>query len=245
MNTYELNDSIIFLSRVGDGIGRRTLKNLMELLFRNLVEQSSRYMDTVNEAPYSFSEKQIHSIFAPSLAKLTDSFLMEQPISRQWSKRKKLNMKDSHGWLDYWCRYKGYDYFIELKHNYDAFRTDNIKDSLLKNWKLMNSQLSVVRKDAKEYRKNCKGVFLVSLHFVTVYETCSSNKDPKSFADNLRLKEIQKNYFNSDQLKPSPNWSALWVVPKSYVRSTYKELKLNYQYYPSIMVLANVSELIN
>lgn len=245
METYELNETTFFLSRVGDGIGRRTIKNFMELLFKNVVEQSTKYMDSVKEAPYSFSEKQLHSIITPAIARLTDSFLMEQPISRQWSKRKKLDMNDSHGWLDYWCRYKGYDYFIELKHNYDAFKTDTIKDRLIKNWKLMNAQLAVVRNDAKEYRKNCKGVFLVSLHFVTVYETCSSIKEPSSLTNNVRLKEIQKNYFTSAQFKPAPNWSALWIVPKHYVLSTMKELSTNNQYYPSIMIVANISKLID
>jgi len=239
------NESIVFLSRIGDGIGRRTIKKFLESLFANVVNQSTKYMDSVSEAPYCFTEKQLHSIFAPSIAKLTDAFLMEQPISRQWSKKKKLDMSDSHGWLDYWCRYQGYDYFIELKHNYDAFSTDTIKDRLIRNWDLMNNQLAVVKNDAKSFSQNSKGVFLVSLHFITVYETCSIKKDPSSLDNKKRIRDIQQNYFNSEKLKPSPNWSALWIVPNQYIKSTMKELSVNVEYYPSIMIIANISNLID
>jgi len=107
-------------SDIGDGIGRRIANDFLNKLFEGFARQSSVYIKAIGEAPFAYRERQLHSIFAPALARFTTAFLMEHPLSRQWSKAKKLEHIDYTGWLDYWCRYRDFDFFIEIKHDYSA-----------------------------------------------------------------------------------------------------------------------------
>lgn len=241
MNSPKESKSIIIVSNIGDGKGRRIVKAFLDQLFENVAEQASKYMDQIDDAPYAYRELQLHSLLAPSIAKLTDVFLMEQPVTRNWSLKKKHSLDDSNGRLDYWCRYKKYDYFIELKHSYDAYNTNNIKTSTVERWDNMTSQLKKSKKEALKYSEHCNGVFLIAMQAITVYETAN---EPSSIENLERLLEIQKNYLYSEKFNPSPNWSALWIVPKKYITKTSVELDKSNEYYPALIIQARVSEVI-
>lgn len=248
MTNAENFGTVNYINDVFDGRGNRVVKEFLVKLFDSSIEHSIKYMDAISEAPYAYGEKQIHSIIAPALSKVTDdrigdTFLMERPIERRWSKKKKLNMADSHGWLDYWCRYRNVDFFIEVKHNYDSFRTENIRAQAYENWRYMNNeQLGVVRSEAKRYSQYCKGVILVSFHVFTIYENIRKTSEPKSIENKKELIEIQKRYY--ERLNPKPNWSALWIVKRDYVEKSKTENGNQNEYYSGLMIMVNVSEII-
>ena len=244
METIRNIGKINFISDIGDGTGRRIAKEFLNKILIEFAKQSTKYINAIYDAPFSYKERQLHSILAPALSKITAAFLMESPIERQWSKRKKEDIRDYTGWLDYWCRYKNVDFFIELKHNFDSYRTSIVRKETLQNWSLMNnSQLAMLQKEAKRYSEFCKGVLLVSLHVVTIYEYLQNHKEPKSIGDIEKLIEIQKNYY--DKLNPSPNWSGLWILNENLIKKSKDEIEAHNQYYPGVMMIAKVYEIIN
>ena len=165
------------ISDIKDGEGKRIAKDFLNLLLTEFAKQSSKYIRGAYEAPFSYGEKQLHSIFAPAISKITPVFLMEHPIEREWSKVKNEDWDNSQGWLDYWCRYRNVDFFIELKQNFDCYSTETIRKSIKNNWSYMNKkQLQLVKKEAKQFSEWSKGVFLLSLHVIIIYEKWSGPK---------------------------------------------------------------------
>jgi len=244
METIRNSGKVNIISKIGDGSGRRVAKEFLNKILVEFVKQSTKYINATGESPFSFRERQLHSVFAPAISKITDAFLMESPIERQWTKRSKQNFDDYSGWLDYWCRYRNVDFFIELKHSFDSFKTMNIRNDTMEKWNYMNNfQINAIKSEAKRYSEFCKGVLLVSLHVVTVYDYLKIQKESYDLNDHDKLIEIQSNYYNS--LKPSPNWSGLWILNNELIGQSVDEFENNYQLYPGVILIAKVFEIIN
>lgn len=231
-------------SDIKDGEGKRITNDFLRKLLKEFAKQSTRYMKSVSDTPFAYGERQLHSILAPAISKITPTFLMEQPIEREWSKLNKLDFFDSQGLLDYWCRYRDVDFFIEIKHGYDAYSTNTIKKSTKSDWAYMNKeQLQLIKKEAKAYSKNSKGVILLALHIITIYETCKLGQAPKSQENIVELSWIKDNYYS--QLKPKPNWGGLWIPKNSLVENCNDESEINETYYPGVVFISKVSNIIN
>lgn len=244
METIRNSGKVNIISDIGDGTGRRIAKEFLNKIIIEFAKQSTKYIKATSEAPFSFKEKQLHSVLLPAISKITDAFLMESPIERQWSKKKKLNFNDYNGWLDYWCRYRDVDFFIELKHSYDSYKTKNIRKSTNEKWKYMNNfQLDAIKNEALRYSEFCKGVLLISLHVVTVYDYLKNNKETNSSEDYEKLEEIQINYH--ENLKPNPNWSGLWVLNNELLEKSVDKTETHNQFYPGVIMIAKVFEIIN
>lgn len=226
-----------------DGEGTRIARDFLDRLLTEFAKQSSKYMIGACEAPFAYKEKQLHSMLAPSISKITPLFLMEQPIEREWSKLRNANMINTMGWLDYWCRYRNIDFFIELKHGIDSFSTDNIRKNTKKDWLYANSkQLQFLKKEAKLFSQWSKGVILLSLHVISIYETTKLDKQPKSSENIEDLLWIQQNYYTN--LKPKPNWSGLWILNNTLVETCKVEYDKSDKYYPGVLWLSRISEII-
>lgn len=232
------------ISDIKDGEGKRIAKDFLNLLLIEFSKQSSKYIRGVSEAPFAYREKQLHSIFAPAISRITPIFLMELPIEREWSKIKNENWANSQGWLDYWCRYRNVDFFIELKHDYDCYSTETIRESVNNNWWYMNkNQLQLVKKDAKIFSEWSKGVFLLSLHVITIYEKTKINKKPESIENLEELNLIQQNYY--ENLRPNPDWCGLWILNKRLAQDCCYETDRNVEYFPGVLFLSRISEIIS
>jgi hypothetical protein len=232
------------ISDIRDGEGKRIAKEFLNLLLTEFAKQSGRYIKEVYDAPFAYKEKQLHSIFAPAISKITPVFLMELPIEREWSKIKNKDWANSRGWLDYWCRYRNVDFFIELKHDYDCYSTETIRKRVSNNWYYMDkNQLQLVKKEAKIFSEWSKGVFLLSLHVITIYEKTKKNKSPKSIENLEELKWIQRNYY--ENLRPNPNWSGLWILNNRLAQDCAYETKKYDEYFPGVLFLSRISEIIN
>ena len=127
------------INKIGDGEGRRIASDFMDKVLIGFAKQSAKYINAVYEAPFVYSEKQLHSVLAPVISNIAETFLMEHPLERKWEIESEPTFESYTGSLDYWCRYRGLDLFIELKHDRDAYKNDNIRQEAHKNWKKMNT----------------------------------------------------------------------------------------------------------
>jgi len=212
---------------------------------REFVKQSAKYIEFAHEATFTYRERQLHTTIAPVLDKITDAFLFESPVDRNWSKLQKYDYEDSHGWVDYWCRTKNIDFFIEIKHDYCAYRTGKIRDSTIRHWKQATNQLTTIRNEARKMSKYSKGSFLLLLHILPIYETKSIKKEFDSIVNNDKLLLLQKHYHYN--LKPKPNWSSLVVFNNKLVNNFVNEYKEDgrelKQCFPALLFIVRMSNL--
>jgi len=106
MEVIKAVGEINYISHLLDGQGTRIANDFLSQLVREFSKQCSLYIRATNEVPFVFRERQLHSILAPAISKITDSFLMEAPVLREWSSISSKQYDDSHGWVDYWCKYR-------------------------------------------------------------------------------------------------------------------------------------------
>lgn len=222
------------LKRQGDD---RTVLEFLDKLFIVFSKQATKYMNSIsNDTPFAYRERQMHSLLAPAISNITDSFLMEQPLFRVCDKRKNRDGVDYRGWLDYWCRYNNYDFFIEVKHGYSAYSSKIIREINRRKWEISITQLDNSKKEAKNYKNHSKGVFLVALNFVTIYFGSKKRESCPKFDLNT-ISKIKDNYCN---LKPQPNWSALWMLHEDLYNNSFSEFENKNEYYPGIIALAKI-----
>ena len=228
---------INYISSLKDGEGIRVANDFMKLLIEEFSKQSSLYMRNTEEVPFTYGEKQLHSIIAPALSRITSEFLMESPVKRKWSSEYSADYNDSHGWVDYWCRYRNTSFLIELKHGFIATKSGKVREGVKEDWKKALSQLNVIEEEAKNYIEYCNGVFRLALHVLPLYETVNNKERSElTFKD---LVEIQKQVVN--ELEYPPNWSALWMIhdeligPYEYVNT--KEC------YPGVLFMCSLYEI--
>jgi hypothetical protein len=231
------------INKIGKGEGMQKAADFMKDLIEGFAKQSAKYINAVSEAPFSYSERQLHSVLAPVISNIADAFLMEHPMERKWESEGESVFESYTGFLDYWCRYKGLDLFIELKHDRDAYKNDNIRQEAHKNWKKMNNeQLERVKDEAKRFSKHSKGILLIALHAFTVYETLPNSKESMAREDAETLLSSQLNYF--DNLDPKPNWSGVWILHRDLFDRCTRDYENKKSYFPGVILVAKINELI-
>jgi hypothetical protein len=231
------------INNIGVGKGERIASDFMEKLVLGFAKQSAKYINAVSEAPFSYSERQLHSVLAPVISNIAEAFLMEHPMERKWESESESTLESYTGFLDYWCRYRGLDLFIELKHDRDAYKNDNIRKEALHNWDYMNNkQLERVKDEAKRFSEHSKGVLLIALHAFTVYETLPNSKESLAREDIETLLSSQLNYFNN--LDPKPNWCGLWVLHRDLFDRCTRDFEIKKSYFPGVILVAKINELI-
>jgi len=248
MKTIKLVGYINEISDIERSEGTLKLRDFLTQFVEEFSKHSSRYIRSNHEAPFAMREKQLPSIIAPVLSKITaGSYLMEVPVNREWSRIKKRRYKDSYGWTDYWCRFRGIDLFIETKHDYHCY-DGNIQKWTDNHWRGANEQLNLIKNEAEEYSKSSGGSFLLAMHVVTIFETIGVKKkyNAKSIGKIDELIDIQKDYM--EKLNPKPNWSALWILHRELAENSIYDYPLgNYkrqEYYPGVLFFVKSSQII-
>lgn len=228
------------IDEIKDGTGKRVTRDFLQQLLKGFAEQSLKHINffdnsTPSIPPFAYREKQLHSVIAPAICEISDSFLMECPVSREWSKKEK-NLKDRMGWLDYWCRYRDFDFFIELKHSY--FQYDkSVRKETIEKWKESIKQLSLLKAEAKDYGQYCNGVISIALEVVTIFDDVKTKGTIPLYKKSV-LEEMQEKCFN--ELKPKPDWSGIWILDKESVKRTYFEYDESTEVYPAVIMVAKV-----
>jgi hypothetical protein len=243
METLRNLGKINIINKIGVGEGTRIASDFMEKVLLGFAKQSAKYINAVSEAPFSYSERQLHSVLAPVISDIAEAFLMEHPMERKWEIENESTLESYTGFLDYWCRYRGIDMFIELKHDRDSYKNNLIRKEAKLNWDYMNNfQLERVKNEAKRFSEHSKGVLLIALHAFTVYETLPNSKDSMAGEDIDTLISSQLNYFNN--LEPKPNWSGLWVIHRDLFDRCTRDYENKKSYFPGVILVAKINELI-
>ncbi len=223
-------------SYLQDGEGIRILKNFLLGSIIEIANESKRFINQVGQSPFAYSERQLHTVIAPAISRTSDCFIMESPVDRKWSQIDGQVAEDSRGWVDYWCCYKQFNYYIELKKRYVSYSSKTLTQQVKEEWQVACNQLDVIQEDIKEQEKIAKRVFRIAIEVLTIY---GQSKDKEKLTYNLEgLLEVQKNTMAQlSEIKP-PNWSCLWVLHDHLVEKyTYGDTM---ESYPAILFLAHI-----
>lgn len=230
---------INYISKLTDGDGTRISNEFFKKLIKEFAKQTSLYIRATEEVPFAFSERQLNSVIAPAISKISPAFLMEAPVDRKWSSISKTKYNDSYGRVDYWCYYRNIVFLIEIKHDFISCKTGSLRKILKEDWNTALEQLDVIENEAKFRSEDCKGVFRVALDIVPLYETVN-HQETKTLGKEEQLLNIQNKAMNG--FDRNPNWSAMWMLHKDLVGPyEYTNAK---ECYPGILFLCNIYEVI-
>ena len=225
-------------STLKDGEGIRVLKKFLLDTVIEIAKEGANFIQHVGHSPLAYSERQLHTIIAPAIARTSDCFIMESPVDRKWSILDEENTQDSRGWVDYWCAYKDFSYYIELKKRYISYSTKNLLTQVKEEWQVACNQLAAIQDEIKAQEQVSKKVFKIAIEILTVY--IQSKDNDKLTFDIEGLLEVQKNAIRQISDIREANWSCLWVLHDDLVE-TYSYDKVN-EVYPALLYLVNIEQ---
>ena len=222
-----------FQDEMADGLGIRNARRFLADTAVAFARECKSYYDVVKEFQFIYREKQVNSALLPAISKTADAVLLEQPVSRR------CNQDASHGWLDYWVAYGTTIFLIEVKHSWNAIRTENIRQDQQAAWKEALDQLKRIHKRDVYGLSEDYNAVKMALMVVPFY--CSHQDEDKSAP--LEIEQTQESFESFVQhLKPAPHWRCLWHLhsdlqgPFSY----QDEKSTCYEMYPCVGLVANV-----
>ncbi len=217
-----------FLSELKKGTGTLIANDFLKKMVEEFGKSAAKFIDFNGYPAFAHSERQLHSILAPAFSKMTDTFLMEVPVRRDWSKHEEQG-ENKVGWIDYCCEYRNIAFLIELKHDFISYNSGKITSKLKSKWIEADKQIKVVEKEAEKKSEWSKGVFRVSLTIAPY--VVKADEENKVVWDDLH-KLIR------EELNPKPNWIGFW---KLHSGLDY-EFGANDNRLPIVAFIANVSE---
>lgn len=224
-----------------DGTGIRILKNFLEALSTEFGKKSRQFHDVAGVHSFVYRERQLHSVLAPVFSDITDAFLMESPVNRRWSDTTEETHagEDSHGWVDYWCMHKGYNYYVELKHDFISYKSGKIRTVAKENWKKACLQLDALNDEIETQRELAKGIFRIVLHVMPVF--ISGGEDKLKEVSEEKLKAIRTEAIENLSKERTPNWSCLWI-PHRDIQGPFEYINKE-ESYPGVFIFAHVAEI--
>ena len=227
---------------VKNGSGSLLAVQLLDELIASFADYSSLYINATGEAPFTYRERQLSSLLSPALASVATAFLAELPIGREkvslQKGKSKINKRT--GWVDFWAEYKGYEFFIELKHSYDSIRTQHLRKEAVSKWHEMTEvQLPNLEKEAIQMSANRKGIFTLALHVISIYHYRKKGGIDTMYYPQ-KLIDTRDRIF--DEINTS-NWCAVWSLHDNLVEDSKYEDDTHLESYPGVVFLAKIKKI--
>jgi len=216
-----------------DGDGARVSRDFLRRLLKYIVEKSAKYYTETGEHVLTHRERQLHSVVCPSIAEITSSYLMEQPLNR-----KPAGEEEYRGNVDYWISYRNYSFLMELKHSYFAYRNaENPRKSIAKRFVRAIEQLREIRREECRYLTINKGLIKVALQAVVFYQG-SKDKLSKNDLKGQDFKNLFTKLVTNTELKRRSNLLSLWVFDEGLIEIV--EYKNGSEIFPAVAFVGNI-----
>lgn len=206
-----------------------TKRLLIGVAKRALAFNSRKY--GISELPFLFRERQLDTLILPELALLCKGLVFaEYPVERR-IRKKRQEIEEWKGRIDYLCIYKDYTFVIEVKHSYDNFETPvTCGERLLERWKTMNKeQLPSVKDYVKHFEERTKGVIRLGLHFVISHSNTNISENVREEYILQERAMLNRLYKDLQTIMP-PDFMSVWELDDDMV---YHDCA-----YPGLILLA-------
>jgi len=223
-----------------DTDGASVSRDFLTKLTLNIVRRSTAFYDEIRNPGdhiFSYRERQLHSILAPSIADITASFIMEHPLSR-----KPHGEQEFRGHVDYWVSYRNYSFLIEFKHAFFAYnRVKSPNSNLTEKFDEALWQLKSVRIDQCRDLTPNKGLIKMALEAIVFYE---GSKYPlsRNSLEGQDFKKIFNMLMKNMKFTQRLDFQALWILHKRLVEPW--QFPKEYEIYPALAFFGNISEMV-
>jgi hypothetical protein len=196
-----------------DDDGSRVAKDFLEKLVKNIIKRSIKYYEATEDHVFTYREKQLHSVVCPSIADITDSYLIEHPL-----KRKRRGEKQAHhGNVDYCVRHRNTTFLLELKHTYFAYRNTNYpRKSIVEKFEDALDQLKKIPRNQYSTLLTSDFLLKVALETIVFYRS-SKNKNLEDNLESAIFKQAFEKMLVSTGLSTKSNFQALWIINRKFV----------------------------
>ncbi len=220
-----------------DDDGTRVSRDFLKRLIFNIIKRSTAYFNETGDHIFIYREKQLNSVVCPSIGDLTDSFVIEHPLTR-----KPHGDDEYSGRVDYWMNYRNYSYVMELKHSYFAYKmADSPRQDLSDKFNLAIKQLKSIKTDeCRKLSYNSKGLIKIALQAIVFYQG-SQDEILRDDLKELDFKKSFKQLITNTDLNES-NFRSLWLLNKGLIESV--KYKNGYEIYPAVAFVGNVLEIV-
>ncbi|MCT7519180.1 MULTISPECIES: hypothetical protein [Aliarcobacter] len=224
------NTQIFCMDTLSDDKGIRSLRKFLNEMIVNFSNETFSFYDVWGEFPFIYSEKQIHSILAPSIHQYTGNVWLEQPFK---------DYKKNQRFLDIATTDRKNIYLIELKHSWNS-KTDKTNKRLADEWEIAIKQIDDINRKTIHGYFNFKdyNVFKIALMITPTYLS-SSEEHNILLSGSKEYAEMLFNDFDSyDAQKYKANFVGTIKInePKKYVHDFYN----GSQVYPYVSFIAKV-----
>ena len=197
----------------------------------NFEKELTRVSDFLKENPLIYREKKISSLIFPALLESSEVVVMEHEFK----------IKNKNRFLDFYIAEKDFErvYLAELKHGYEAYSRDIIKQGTINKWEELLSQIKDLnKKNVNNYIDSENKKYKLAI-FVLPSFISSDNKDVLSKI--LDKRDTAKNYQN--RIKECFEGSNWWYTIK--VNSDLNKISIenSKEVFPFVTLLGKVEEL--
>lgn len=219
-----------------DGQNIRKAKNFLSELAEGCVKYSEKFIKVVEEAPFSYREKQSTGMVACALSQFADTFQSETPVRKNTGKGK----LKTFGWADFWAHYRKTDFFLELKQSYFYLHSNVVTQELSTEWQRVNEQIKSFQD--KNLTGYCISNAVVSIPFMVIPAYLRLNPDT-SLKEGLKEFSIDEAYQKiKNELTPTPSWGYVWKVKEDLIEKACWENESGSVFYlPALIFLARMT----
>ncbi len=221
-----------------NGAGSRKTVDFLRKLSENFVARCGKYFNEIEDHAFAYRERQLHSVICPSIADITDSFLMENPTIR-----KPAADEEYSGAVDYWIFYRNFSFLLELKHAFFAYtKAKHPRKIIVKRFQKALEQLENVKKPECKAQTFGDGMRKIALEVVVFYRGSKEKNELLKDVTRRDFLGIFNSLLKNTALKKISNVQALWTLDRKLVEPF--EYENTYEIYPAVGFIANVSKLI-
>lgn len=190
----------------------RKAAKFLEQTVKEFVCASYRYFELTGDLPFTYRERQTHSALMPAIAKVTDTALVEVPVTRR------IKRKARHGWVDYWVSYRSTDLYLELKHGWQSINSQKIRQKTSKSWEDLAGQIKSLDARLKDISLSSE-IVKVGLMLVPCYKGSrdKTSLKPVGRDETTALVDLVRSKLEA----PAPTWSAIWHLPPKLQQEPY------------------------
>ena len=213
---------------IKDKKGVRVLRKFFHNMIINFSEESFSFHKQWGMFPFTYSEKQIHSVLAPAIHKYTKNIWLEQPFK---------DYKKNQRFLDIATTEKNNIYLIELKYSWNSKLENTTKRSDTE-WETAIDQIADINRKTiyRHFNKDCN-IFKIALMIMPTFapdkEHAILSQSAKEYASNLF-----EDYQNSRTKKHKANLIGV-IKLKKPTKYTHEFLNGN-KIYPYVSFVAYV-----
>lgn len=196
-------------------------KEYFENFCYEFANYSTQYLDKLGEFPFVYSERSLTSAVLPALIKAdkdNNAFIfMEQPFKITKGK------KEIQRFLDFYIDHTDHLYLVEMKHRWNAYKTQEFNEKTIDIWKDCLKQIDDLDKktiknhicDLSVYKESSRVAMLI----MPVYQNQKSKFNFKTTKYPTVEEYCQsiKNEFETLKSSRVPDFIAIWKI-KDYQR---------------------------